>query len=401
MINEFDKEMDSLLRQTALKGEAAFISNPESGIQNPKPTHVDADEISLFAENALPQKARTRVINHLADCARCRKILAGVITLTGETVSENLHAKEIIGGSVDSAMPWYKKLFAFPQMAYAMGALVLVFSGIMAFIVLKNAGESQNSSIAQIENIQQVPQGARGASSDGETNLKEVYSTSSSANANMAATSNNTATTANTSANTITKPNAPLSATNSNASALRDQKTAEADENMPKPAPVTAAPQESLAKTAKNEEFAIDRVQPPPKREAEPRNEGEISSQQAEVTPSTPVQNQIQMAPDSRNSVSSLPVNGRAMQKKDAAATTDATAGAKEKTVETRSVKGKKFNRSDGVWYDSAYKNSQRPINVSRGTDAYKKLDADLKSIAENLGGVVVVVWKGKTYKIQ
>ena len=103
MTNEFDKEMDSLLRQAAQSG--TFVSKtPE--------THVDADEISLFAENVLPAKSRTRVMEHLADCERCRKILSNVIALNSEAESENVHASEkadVI--SKVAPIPWYKKLF--------------------------------------------------------------------------------------------------------------------------------------------------------------------------------------------------------------------------------------------------------------------------------------------------
>ena len=66
----------------------------------------------------------------------------------------------------------------------------------------------------------------------------------------------------------------------------------------------------------------------------------------------------------------------------------------------TRIVGGKTFNNRDRAWYDSAYK-GQATINVRRGTDEFKKLDSGLRSIANNLGGVVVVVWKDKAYRIQ
>ncbi len=48
---EFDKEIDVLLRQ-ARKGETVFAAT------TPQTAHLDADEISAFAENALPEKAK-------------------------------------------------------------------------------------------------------------------------------------------------------------------------------------------------------------------------------------------------------------------------------------------------------------------------------------------------------
>ena len=48
---EFDKEIDVLLRQTT-QGETVLTNT------NTNSEHLDADEISAFAENALPEKAR-------------------------------------------------------------------------------------------------------------------------------------------------------------------------------------------------------------------------------------------------------------------------------------------------------------------------------------------------------
>jgi hypothetical protein len=67
-----------------------------------------------------------------------------------------------------------------------------------------------------------------------------------------------------------------------------------------------------------------------------------------------------------------------------------------EKTI----VSGKTFNRRNNVWYDANY-NQQSTINITRGTEKYKKLDKDLRTIIENLGGTVIVVWKDKAYRIQ
>ena len=64
MVNDFDKEIDAILRK-ARGGESVILNN----------SHLDADEISAFAENALPDAARMRFTAHFADCGRCRKIL--------------------------------------------------------------------------------------------------------------------------------------------------------------------------------------------------------------------------------------------------------------------------------------------------------------------------------------
>ena len=79
------------------------------------------------------------------------------------------------------------------------------------------------------------------------------------------------------------------------------------------------------------------------------------------------------------------------------------SANARKKSManaETTSVGGKTFKRAGNAWVDAAYK-GQATTNITRGTKEYKKLDSGLRSIVENLGGTVVVVWKEKAFKIQ
>ncbi len=92
----FDKEMDVLLRQSAREDETAFAAT------NRKSAHLDADEISAFAENALPEKIRQNYILHLADCERCRTNLSSLILLDTETEIRAVHAleNEIIASAI-------------------------------------------------------------------------------------------------------------------------------------------------------------------------------------------------------------------------------------------------------------------------------------------------------------
>jgi hypothetical protein len=65
-----------------------------------------------------------------------------------------------------------------------------------------------------------------------------------------------------------------------------------------------------------------------------------------------------------------------------------------------RQAGGKTFDLRDGVWYDRAY-STQATTNVRRGSEAYRKLDSSVRTIAETIPGVVVVVWKQSAYRIQ
>ena len=395
MINEFDKEMDSLLRKAA-QSDIALSKSFDA--------HPDAEEISLFAANDLPVKMRSRVTEHLADCDRCRKILSNIILLNAEAESETVPATEIVAASI----PWYKKLFVFPQIAYAMGALALVFSGIITLIVLQNTRDSQNSSIAKMDEIREKQSGGKGMSSDGEATSTEIYPTPSAANSNMSL--NSSSATANTNV-TMSKPVAPVLNANSTATVSLDEKSGAAErETKSRIAPATE-PRDKAAEEYKKEDFVADASAPQKRSERDSRaddNEALKSSRQAETTQNSATQSLSGITPDARNVQRSLPVSGRSTTQKDTM-TTEAdsvatmskpkTAARKVSTI--RSISGKTFNFKDGAWYDSAY-NNQKTTNVRRGTDEYKKLDSGLRSIAENIGGTIIVIWKdNKTYRIQ
>jgi hypothetical protein len=70
---------------------------------------------------------------------------------------------------------------------------------------------------------------------------------------------------------------------------------------------------------------------------------------------------------------------------------------------ETRQVAGRTFRKVKGVWTDSAY-DGRETTNLSRGSEQFRALVADepgLRTIAEQLDGQIVVVWKGRAYRIR
>jgi hypothetical protein len=105
--------------------------------------------------------------------------------------------------------------------------------------------------------------------------------------------------------------------------------------------------------------------------------------------------NETAIVTESQQAARNTPASPKLMAKKSALED-------KNKSVEAqRSVGGKTFRNVGGIWFDSSYNNSQQQIMIRRGSDDYKRLDSGLRSFAENLGGTVVVVWKGKAYRIQ
>jgi hypothetical protein len=374
MIEEFDKEIDSLLRRAA-QGESVQTFA----------AHMDADEISLFAENALTSKARGRVVRHLAECAKCRKILSNLISFNAETESETIHAGEgSIIPVVATAIPWYRRLFAFPQITLAMGALALVFAGIIAVLVLQTANDSQNVSVAQKETIRETSKGTSGASDDGETDTFETYSSNTSSNA------------ANANPGVMSNSNTTLKSAVSNATSVNANSADIAVLPAPAqpPEPVKNERQKPLVLNGEDSNTAslnktteMVAVAPAPKDSKQQRADEEakeISEKNREAD-----RDSLSDSQKLRLGTQSTP---NSPSKKRASAD-------KNKTGEARSVGGKTFRQVNNVWVDSAY-GQQPQIMIRRGADDYKRLDSDLRSIAENLSGTVVVVWKSKAYRI-
>ena len=50
--------------------------NRQSAIENRPFEHPDANLLTAFLERTLTERERTQVLNHLAECAECREIVA-------------------------------------------------------------------------------------------------------------------------------------------------------------------------------------------------------------------------------------------------------------------------------------------------------------------------------------
>jgi len=159
--------------------------------------------------------------------------------------------------------------------------------------------------------------------------------------------------------------------------------------------PKATAPQKEPADSAKTDVPVITVAPPSPK---ENNYSAENEAQKQPPAQNSMAQNQTIIVPDSRD-VQSLPKLTRRAESKNKKLE-ESKNDAQEKSIETTTVGGKTFKRTNNAWYDSAYK-GQPTINITRGTKEYKKLDSDLRGIVENLGGTVVLVWKEKAYRIQ
>jgi len=75
-----------------------------------------------------------------------------------------------------------------------------------------------------------------------------------------------------------------------------------------------------------------------------------------------------------------------------------------DSSSETRSVAGRRFRKQGGVWVDTAYNAPRATMDLKRGSEPYRTLIADepeIKTIADQLDGEIIVLWKGRAYRIQ
>jgi hypothetical protein len=376
---DFDKEIDALLRKARHDGPV-LVGDAR---------HLDADEIAAYAENALPETARGAYTLHLADCDRCRKILSNLLVMNSEAAPAAASPSVITIAERD--LPWYRKLFLYPNLAYVMGGLVLVFGGFLAFTIVQRSGMSGGAVVTQITDSE-----ARRGGPNAEVESSDIATSPNAANAaaNIAVGSASASANSNTSA-TTSEPgvSGPRASTDN---FLADGNTP-ADQVAPAPPPPAAAAG----------------AQPPPKEDRVRDDALELAKGRAEekapmtVARSEAGKNDAQLNQASNMAAQSGPMNQNdrryqsQLEKLDsrAAAPKKSSADKDEEGSGRRAVGGRTFERKQGVWYDTNYQG--RPtINVRRGSAEFERLDAGLRSIANSLSGTVVVVWGAKAYRI-
>jgi len=387
---EFDKEMDSLLRKTGEGGRSVLVGDKPD--EKPK-VHLDADQLSAFAENAMPEKSRALYMSHLADCDRCRRVLSGLIMLNAEAepVEERVVAPVISPAAIE---PWYRRLLL-PNLAYVMGGLVLVFGGLIAFTVFQS--DQNRESLSQVAS--EAP-AARGPMFEDAQSVTDQMANSNavSAVANkpaMAQSANASANASNTASNSMAvgadsdKLKKESTREEKAKIALDGVRTADSSGGVAaSPPPAMAAPKgettEAITDKAAEAESKDDKAKAK-SLSTKKAEDLELNARQVQNPPRTQAGGVAKSTPGpSRNEAQNFPNR----------------ANNTLEMYDERRVSGKGFQRRNNVWYDNSYR-SQATINVRRGTDEYRKLDGGLRSIAESLDGVVVVMWSGKAYRIQ
>ncbi len=382
---EFDNEIDTLLHRTAKGGNLTAAGNESGG-------HIDADEISMFAENALPETAKPRVTKHLADCGRCRMILSNVIFLNAEAESAAVFAIEKISENVVEASEpnWFQKLFATKNLAFGMGALALVFAVGIGFLVLQNVGNSEQPESAKME----VKSGSESADSAVfDTSEADKSAAEGFANSNIAVAESD----ANSAEAASDRESKSDAASADNETATKDAVKLSDNKSTGQPSAKAKNP-ESSGKLSESEEDSATDMMTRSNNDSSMTNsaaEGGESRSRLQSEPSVAAKRKSATPPSSpaKKETKTRTDESERERQMDSPKTADALA-------EKRQIGGKTFTRRNGVWYDSAYK-GQSTTNVKRGTADYRSLDSQLRSITNRLEGTVILVWKQKGFRIQ
>ena len=403
---ESNNEIDLLLRQLSRRNGAPVSENEEQ--------HLDADELNSYVANALPPAARARYTEHLADCTSCRKLVAQLSAAQGPaSVSQS--------GSVvapSGLKSFLASLFSPMVLRYAVPALGLVVIAVVAIVVFRQ--NERQGSIAGLTDAQQRKEAVNQPQPAESASPQAYYDNNTVAKNNTSRAEKEATSSAAGDVAPVTKE-APAVAKG----AVDETGTAAAE-----PPPV--APKAAQKVDAEDEEDSLKLKKDAAEKQTaarEANKERDIANKnepaKAETSTVTVTQDTTarkDIAVRSAKSADADVTRGSALKRAPAPAggTASATGQADSRSreqsneqskptgtfanAETRSVAGRRFRKIGSVWTDTGYDSSSAVTVVKRGSEQYRALIADepsIREIADALEGEVIVVWKGRTYRIR
>ena len=384
MKQETNNEMDLLLRQW---GRRQDVLAPDAE------DHLDADELNAYAENVLPAKTRARYTAHLAECSRCRELVVQLSGSAGVVLAEETARAAAPSG-------WRKFLASLLSpmvLRYAAPALGLIVVAVIGLVVLRR--DNSRDLVSQVQNEQARPavvaQRAEPnqPSSSADTPSRQIDSL------NKEAPKKN-----ETQQSPTPAPQGTPAAVSQNAPA------AKAPEAKPDPQPVVAAeppPPSTASVNVVADEKQIQNEDTARKVETE-----------VKVAPKDTTTRNFGLGGAAKKGEEPATMRARAAKNKSVSGVASAEGAAapgsarrekadrddEETDAETKSVAGRRFRKQGGIWTDTAYDSSMGKMNLARNSEAYRTLVADepaIKTIADQLDGEIIVVWKGRAYHIR
>lgn len=426
MKHDSDTEMDLLLRRHGRRGGSSVTGAEGDDDARAKPdamrasaTHLDADELSAYAEGALPERARSRYAAHLTDCDACRRLVTELVISSGIEAEEGGRVAQTVIAPRRFWGEWFGSLFSPPVLRYAIPALAL-FAVIAVVLVVATRKRDEPSFVAM--NKPSQGQSANTSLEDQKNGAAPTTATTESAeNHGDAATA-----TANTDAAKPGAASPPSLQKETNTTTPQQDGVAPATKSAEAPVteaqPSTAQPRESEDRKNTSPFLSnspTDTNKNPAKEKDDEaladKNRQESKQQASGGAPATaagPVNGRVSRGEEtSGNSVEFGAGAATGERKKNesaksapapAARTRRDSAGNDEVSSETRSVAGKSFRRQNSVWVDTTYNSSRSPLKVKRGSEQYRALVADepvIATVSNELGNVIVVV-SGRAYHI-
>jgi len=371
MKQESNNEMDLLLRRFSRRDDEAAFEDGD---------HLDADELSAFAENALPAAARARYTAHLAECSRCRSLVVQLSSAAGVVAT----AESAKVSAPSGLKRFLASLFTPMVLRYAAPALGLIVVAAIGFMVLRRNQSSEL--VTQLSKPEQPS-----ASPSVEPNAG--YANDSAAKADSTPAEGAVRGQAKTQqAQSAPAPNTPPTVTSVEAEVSKNKALAQ-----PKP-------EEQATAVAANE-AAPPKSTPATTVEQVPKETADVQAGKKEVRDQPAAAPQADKA--TRAEREDKDNFARARKSPEAAGVQGGATVASGRgagfMVMGRTVAGRQFRREGGVWIDTAFDSSKDVVTITRGSEQYRALVADepsIKTIADTLSGEIIVVWKGHTYRI-
>jgi len=383
-------EIDLLLRDLARREGARSVAPEDHSAM-----HMDADELNSYAQQALPAAARARYTSHLVECASCRKIVSELTAASGANVSEHSVSQKSSAGLRQKL----GALFSPGLMRYAVPALALFAFVAVGLVVLRQ--QPQPDFVAQNQPV---------ASRDATIETKQAGSPADTANS-----------AGFTKEGPVAEPriSAGKDRDNQAKTAERNETSKIATDSVTATSERDASPGKAVGAVAQPS-YAPEPAAPPPPKPQTTHTESrtEVAARQKEETdkkkdePAREQEGARARTDDNQNQVA-RPASGTgalAGQSQERLRKLEAkrASGAGEKTnddeADIRTVSGRRFRRQGGIWVDTAYQSSTATTIVSRGSEQFRALVADepgIRAIAAQLPGEVVVIWKGRAYRIR
>lgn len=368
---------------------------------------------------------------HLADCDSCRKVVTDLVMASGVANELEKQAAAAAPQTSAPARSWLATLFAPHVLRYAASVVLVVGLVAIAFIVFRGREARFSSQEEQAQNVAENQNSGGQVAQNPQTGLSNTASPPAAAKPQPGETLKPDGTGVISSPDGVpASKDAPADASKSTTTvtaaqgpdngfvldgASTDQKEAARDEDKaglarqqqapsqaaPPPAPVLEKSKNKQEAATADSTFGAD-VSSSNRRESDREvnaKSGVATESKApaarsnEEQPSTRKRAGVKAASPPKESLAGA-ANDDRVERKDMAA---------NKAEATRSVGGRQFVRRGDAWVDTAYQ-SQATTNIKRGSEQYRALVADepgLRSIADQLGGEVVVVWKGRAYRIR